>query len=445
MSGAEAELDERLTRYARELDVTMTTFEIPGSERGATPSASTRHSTPAVTTSRVVWLAAAAALVLIVAGSAVWWQGRSTDELGVNGTTGDTVTVDTDPAPDGDSGTVPVAQPLTWEASDLKQYLSVPTAVTAYRGGWLAVGTDDVLAPVWWSSSDGRSWGTESPLPQVINPSSIAHDEGRPGSPLSIAADESVAVAVGNTRDESVAWMTDDGMNWTVYVVAPASYVGSVTHTADGFVAVGTAHEEPSVVGGPPTSVPAAWQSDDGIQWTRLVIPVVGGGQARVVAAVGDVTVIGGHDLEQPMLLARKDERWWRVNPQGVGDVADGDGSITAVVAAGDGFVATGWYGDQAMMWTSVDGINWPGRPIDAIVGDDPSPSNSADVAAVGDVVVVVPGAVGEGFNASDAWVSVNGGDWTRTLTGVQHVVAGNGRFVALGKELWVSSEVAGE
>jgi hypothetical protein len=114
-----------------------------------------------------------------------------------------------------------------------------------------------------------------------------------------------------------------------------------------------------------------------------------------------------------------------------------GFGEMAGVTVGGPGFVAVGGgpsfdgSGDNAVVWTSVDGLTWSRVPHDeAIFGD----------AWMSDVTVGGPGLVAVG---SDVWTSVDGLTWSRVphdeaIFGdamISDVTAGGPGFVAVGGE----------
>ena len=142
-----SDLDERLGRYARHLDEHVSRFEVPDD---VAPPVRVLVDRPAVEVGGAApwnraWLATAAALLLIVAGSLVWW--RSTDPDAVDVT-------DTPTAGEVDEHNANAAAPIWWEKLEgVSGGWSVPSVFTGFKGGVLAV--SGPLGPAW-TAADAR-------------------------------------------------------------------------------------------------------------------------------------------------------------------------------------------------------------------------------------------------------------------------------------------------
>jgi len=107
-----------------------------------------------------VWLATAAAIGLLVAGSLAWWRTGAPDDVGVAHSTSvtvepspdDPVVVDT--APDDPS----ISEPIRWRKVASPGGFSAPIAATAFKGGVIAVSGDGIFKPMSWWAPDGRSF-----------------------------------------------------------------------------------------------------------------------------------------------------------------------------------------------------------------------------------------------------------------------------------------------
>jgi hypothetical protein len=164
----------------------------------------------------------------------------------------------------------------------------------------------------------------------------------------------------------------------------------AVTAGSDGFVAVGSHGRQPSV-----------WTSADGRTWKQADLPEPPGATGAVlqhvtstgqaVTAVGTATASSGVPVPFAASSADGGRTWTET------DLAqpEGPATVTALTAAGSGFVATGTYGTTAahqdvLVWTSPNGSSWKaalptgqglsGAGIQAITGLTTSGSTLAGV-----------------------------------------------------------------
>jgi hypothetical protein len=235
------------------------------------------------------------------------------------------------------------------------------TSVAYGPAGWIAVG--DVVSgaaqyPVILTSADGVTW-------RVIGDGALAG----PGSYVSgVAASKNGYVIVGRQVDGrrtfAAMWWSADLRNWILGDNGGldgrlfSSQANAVTATAAGWVTVGTHGDSPMV-----------WTSADGQHWKASDMPVPEGastafvrmvtvnGGARVVAGGDAVTYAGNIPI---VMLSEDGGQHWR---QIVLSAPDGLGTVTALTAAGTGFVAAGQAGpngaQHAVTWNSPDGISW--------------------------------------------------------------------------------------
>jgi hypothetical protein len=200
---------------------------------------------------------------------------------------------------------------------------------------------------------------------------------------------------------EPVAWTSADGDTWSIHSMESTDFtfpMALTTHPDGTIVAVGRSGSDP-----------VAWTSSDGVAWQRHAVPVSGNGG-----------------------LAER---------------------MTAVAVGPEGLVAGGSAGPElldrhARFWTSADGVAWEPVP------DDPVAFGNAEVRAItpfedGFVAVGVVGTVQEHTGAV-AWVSPDGGTWTRIDDpafadgeAVSVVPAPFGGLVAVGSEVDRGSAVA--
>ncbi len=214
---------------------------------------------------------------------------------------------------DRQSVVVTSADGVTWQALDaaFAGPDSSVTAVTAGPNGYVVVGKHVsgrmTIAAMWWSA-DLRDWhqGYNGGLDGHILPSSV----------YAAAAVPAGFVAVGTHGDCHSIWTSPDGRHWTVHDIAKPA--GATTAMLS-HVTVNGSH-------------------------------VVAAGYA--VMRAGDVPIVvvsadGGRHWHQIVLTA----------PGGLG-------AVTALTAAGSGFVAAGQAGpahaQRAVTWSSPDGLAWP-------------------------------------------------------------------------------------
>ncbi|HXC84545.1 MAG TPA: hypothetical protein VNV62_22075 [Trebonia sp.] len=207
---------------------------------------------------------------------------------------------------------------LTWRSLDSRGpgpdgYV---TAVTAGHGGYVVVGKQvsghRMFAAMWWSA-DLRNWtkGDNGRLNGGIKPSGV----------YAVAAVPAGFVAVGTHGDGHAIWTSPDGRHWTVHDMRV-----------------------------PPGATSAVLSQ---------VIPNGG----RVVAAGYAVTRAG----DIPIVVVSADGgKHWR---QTVLAAPGGLGAVTALTAAGAGFVAAGQAGpkgaERAVTWSSPNGLTWsPPTPV---------------------------------------------------------------------------------
>jgi hypothetical protein len=158
------------------------------------------------------------------------------------------------------------------------EVIDVVSLPASWEAGFIAVGMDD--QPTSWRSPDGSSW-TNTPLPEGV------------GRPVAMASNNDRVVLI---CQNALLW-SPNGNSWTV-AMATGGF-SDVTFGSNGFVAVGnsvaysvdgvswTVFDEYSglrvafsndryllLAGG--QGIAEAWTSDDGMSWTRQLVPVGG-------------------------------------------------------------------------------------------------------------------------------------------------------------------------
>jgi hypothetical protein len=235
------------------------------------------------------------------------------------------------------------------------------TSVAYGRAGWIAVG--DVVSgaaqhPVVLTSADGVTW-------QAIDGDSAFAGSGVYVSGVAASGNGYVIVGrqVNGGRTFAAMWWSADLRNWIrgynghLDGRLDSSAVHAVTAVATGYVAAGTHGNRQAI-----------WISRDGQQWSPYDVPVPKGATSaslrfvavngtRVVAAGSAVTPAGNI----PIVVVSEDggQHWNHV----VLSAPDGLGTVTALTAAGAGFVAAGQVGQagaqHAVAWGSPDGSSW--------------------------------------------------------------------------------------
>jgi len=234
-------------------------------------------------------------------------------------------------------------------------------AVTDGPAGWIAVGmvvAGGATEPVVLISRDGISWQPAIGLATLAGPGARF---------LGVAAGRGGYVIVGRQQTDgrtfAALWWSADlrtltaASNGGLDGRLAASTANAVTTTGDGFVAVGAHGKSPAV-----------WTSRDGRNWDLTDLPVPAGARdatlglvtpgrargSRVVAAGYAVSRMG----DMPVIVASADggNSWHEI-------VLGTAGTVTALTAAGNGFLAAGLSGAagplRAIVWTSPDGLTW--------------------------------------------------------------------------------------
>jgi len=254
--------------------------------------------------------------------------------------------------------------PATWHPGSL-------TSVVHGGSGWLAVGQAGPPAQpgsppsavgVVATSTDGRTW----------QPATGAQPFAAVGTSLAQAAAGSAGyVVVGGApgpggRPAAAAWYSAGLTTWTrASVTGTAGQMLAVTTDRSGFVAVGSAG-----------NTPAVWTARTGSAWQPVGLPLPAGtasGMLTKVTATGErVVAVGNATRPAGAGHAAGPVPFAAVSSDGGGHWREtvlrspaGPATVTALTAAGHGFVAAGLSGapgNQAMLsWSSPDGLSWQG------------------------------------------------------------------------------------
>lgn len=244
---------------------------------------------------------------------------------------------------------------LSWEpaTSDASFDGSFMLDVTAFAGGWIAVGVHegDVQTGVVWSSTDGRDWS------QV--------DVDLPGAGAVVASLESTVVLLARDPDPycgncfgggTHVFTSDGGRSWTETPAddLPADFGAlDLVRVGDGLVTVSA-----SQMGNNAPIGNVMWETTDGLEW-REVLPYPAGmnGGVASLAAMSDGPFLAGSLVVEccayPALWQLTNgDTWEAVLPDR--QITEGSVNMSASTVAPDGsIVAVGSYEAQ-----SPDGIS---------------------------------------------------------------------------------------
>ena len=235
--------------------------------------------------------------------------------------------------------------------------------LSVVRGGsgWLATGqtgTGAPYQPMILTSASGTTWTAASGTGPLT----------APGTSLAAAAAGPAGyVVAGSTltggRPEPAAWFSADLSTWA-RARLPSAGAGAqllaVTAARSGFVAAGVAGASPAV-----------WTSSGGTAWRIRTLPRPAGATSaaltRVTATAGKVVAIGdayrGPAAGPPVPFAAVTADGGRSWRESVLPAPPGPAVVTALAAAGHGFVAVGHPGlpgqPGLLAWWSADGLIW--------------------------------------------------------------------------------------
>jgi hypothetical protein len=226
---------------------------------------------------------------------------------------------------------------------------------------------------------------------------------------------------VGFGNANAAVWTSPDGVSWSRVphdeeVFGGQSYqtMLGVTAGGPGLVAVGEDRSRDFDDGDV-----AVWTSIDGITWFRVPHDeaVLGAGQVTsvtsadsgLVVAVGNEGSDGGDDAA--VWTSVDGITWFRVPHD---EAVFGRAGMQSVTVGGPGFVAVGTAGSgddpHPAVWTSVDGFTWFRVPHDEAVFGGAGGQVMESVTARGQGLV----AVGSDEEAGAVWTSPDGVVWSR-------------------------------
>jgi hypothetical protein len=245
------------------------------------------------------------------------------------------------------------------------------TSVVHGPAGWLAVGgaapgtaiSGTRQRPLVVTSADGKAWRATRGGSALTGADVSASQAAAARSGYVIVGTE-----VSGTGIFPAAWWSGNLSTWTrasgTAVSAADGGTGQMLGAAagaSGFVAVGQEGIRPAV-----------WMSGDGRSWHSAALPVPSGAvsaelqrvavSGRRVAALGEkVSPSGGQTAFAE--VSADDGGTWRQVPL---PSPRGTAAVTALTAAGGGFIAVGAYGApgnlDVVLWTSPDGSTWTAR-----------------------------------------------------------------------------------
>jgi hypothetical protein len=226
--------------------------------------------------------------------------------------------------------------------------------------GWLSVGRAGAQPPgqpVILTSASGTTWTPASGIGPLT----------APGTGLAAAAAGPAGyVVVGSTlatgKPTPAAWFSADLNTWASAPLTGAGggQVLAVTAARSGFVAAGAAGGSPAV-----------WTSSGGSAWRLGTLPRPAGAASAAltrVTAIGDKVVAIGDEYRGAAAgpavpfaaVSANGGRTWR---ESVLPASPGSAVVTALTAAGHGFVAVGHPGlpgqPGLLAWWSPDGLTW--------------------------------------------------------------------------------------
>jgi hypothetical protein len=260
------------------------------------------------------------------------------------------------------------------------------TSVTHGPRGWVAVGSVVVngqAAPALYQSSDGVTWTRQATLTALA---------GAGAQFLGVSASSGGYVVVGQaasgTHSFAAMWSSADLMSWAASgnSANAGSFGAAVVSVGSGFAAVGSE-----------LNCHTIWTSADGRHWTAHDLAKPDGATSAtlrsVTAGAGGQIVAGGYAVTSggdiPLVVASADDGAHLT--QVVLSSPDGPATVTAVTAAGGGFVAVGLAGtasqQHAVTWTSKDGLAWSSATSLSAAGSSEITALTATGTGTGQVV----------------------------------------------------------
>lgn len=215
-------------------------------------------------------------------------------------------------------------------------------------------------------------------------------------------------------------WVSEDGVVWT-QVKSPAlggegiQQMLDVVELDDRLIAVGYSSVDEEADG-------RVWASTDGVTWEAYDDPDLGGSDDQWIAAVtiggpGLVAVgfegrieVDSFDTDAAIWTSSDGVDWDRAPPSRT-MAGRGSRELWAVTEFDERVIAGGAVGGSAAVWTSTDGVTWS-----RVTGPNNFTGSANGRALIQGMAIGGPGviAVGEADNDAAIWTSTDGESWSR-------------------------------
>ncbi len=277
------------------------------------------------------------------------------------------------------------------------------STVTAWSGGYLALGQSDGASPLpVWISRDGRSWVA---LPAgTLGPASLD---------LAAPCGDGVVVAIESETGETTVWHSTDGVRWT-------STAWPQTGLARRSSLAGSALGALAILDMTP---PRLAFSTDGSTWQPVPLPGSPAARALTVSvSAGGFVALGDAGTDASGTTKGSPVAWWSTDGThwALADVqADPGAGFDSAFAGRTGLAAfshsVGYVPGLTSYWTSADGRSWKLSTADpyGVLGEGEGMGSAAG-SFEGDEMRIL----GNGSRIPDQrieyWVSFDGTHWTR-------------------------------
>ena len=249
-----------------------------------------------------------------------------------------------------------------WELQEMgTTEFTFPVALTTGPDGTIVAVGRSGSAPIAWTSQDGRSWQPHGVA--ILGDGKVAE---RMTTVVAVPGGYLAGGSVGPELLDRHArfWRSTDGATWTPVDDDSEAFenaeVRAIAVHGDGLVAIGTVGDAQAITGS------VAWVSDDGDQWTRVDDNALDGGRAVALAEApfGGVVAVGSDATEdEAFAWVSEDGRSWTRAPSEPSRQYHGKVRMTDVAVVGEELVGVGNYvGLQrgtAISWVSRDGLHW--------------------------------------------------------------------------------------
>jgi len=285
-------------------------------------------------------------------------------------------------------------------------------AVTAFGGGFVAVGGSERGAAVW-TSADGSRWDRVLDQP-AFQCGSTDPAEGCLMKAVAARTGDLVAVGVGPGPGGGGGrtWHSKDGRTWQLNPQHP-DLVGTEFQAliagGPGFVAVDGRR---------------VWATRDGVTWMVTASSFPEGAWLQAITTrASDVVIVGsisdpsaGSNKRRPAAWSSADGSTWRASAP----IAEEDDSYMNLVASGaEGLAAFGYRGTSAAVWISRDAIVWSPTPDMPAFDQQLAAGNQVQMSATSFGFVIVGASAQPGppplvCSSPTVWISGDGRTWTK-------------------------------